>query len=243
MQLPKKKYSIIYADPPWEYAKNFSAEHSPKKERRTFRAVSPESLYPTMSFSELAALPIQNITADDCLLFMWIVSSKIKEGINLGEAWGFSFITTGFIWEKSNIIIRAIYTLKSYEICFIFKKGKIPQPANLYSQKEKVLASTNRHSQKPLEVKRRIDSIFPEHRKIELFNRGGKNENELFTDSDFKEFELWDYWGNEITTQPKPAERDLWVLGEERKYRKIRQNKKAEEALEQQQKDYNELII
>ena len=52
-----KKYNIIYADPPWAYqdknCRGASARH-----------------YKTMTNSELQSLPIKDIAADDCILFM-----------------------------------------------------------------------------------------------------------------------------------------------------------------------------
>ena len=58
----KKKYGIIYADPPWNYR-----VYSQKGLGR-----SAESHYPTMSIEDICALPVGKIAADNCALFMWI---------------------------------------------------------------------------------------------------------------------------------------------------------------------------
>ena len=58
IKFPQKKYEIIYADPPWQYrdrGTNGAAEHH----------------YQTMSFADLAALPVRNIAAKDSVLFLW----------------------------------------------------------------------------------------------------------------------------------------------------------------------------
>ena len=56
-----KKYSIIYADPPWRYK-----VYSQKGLGR-----SAESHYPTMALEDIRALPVGTLAADDCVLFLW----------------------------------------------------------------------------------------------------------------------------------------------------------------------------
>ncbi len=52
-----KKYSIIYADPPWRYsAKNVQG--------------TAENHYPTMRIEELCALPVADLAAPDSALFL-----------------------------------------------------------------------------------------------------------------------------------------------------------------------------
>jgi Transcriptional activator, adenine-specific DNA methyltransferase len=54
-----KKYSIIYADPPWAYR-----TYSKKGQGR-----SAESHYPTMCIEDIKALPVGELAAKDCALF------------------------------------------------------------------------------------------------------------------------------------------------------------------------------
>ena len=56
-----KKYNIIYADPPWRF-KVYSSKGLGR---------SAEIHYPTMSLEEIKALPVGNLAANDCALFMW----------------------------------------------------------------------------------------------------------------------------------------------------------------------------
>lgn len=55
---PEKKYSVIYADPPWNYA----AGGKTRNVERHYRTMKPEDIY---------SLPVQDIAEDDCLLFLW----------------------------------------------------------------------------------------------------------------------------------------------------------------------------
>ena len=50
---PNKKYSVIYADPPWAYR-----TYSKKGQGR-----SAESHYPTMCIEDIKALPVGNLAA------------------------------------------------------------------------------------------------------------------------------------------------------------------------------------
>ncbi len=52
-----KKYSIIYADPPWNYS-------------QTRVNGAAEKHYSTMSLEELCALPVAELSASDCVLFL-----------------------------------------------------------------------------------------------------------------------------------------------------------------------------
>ena len=71
-----KKYSVIYADPPWRYK-----VYSKKGLGR-----SAESHYPTMSLEDIKALPIGELAAKDCALFMWITFPCMQEAFQVLEA-------------------------------------------------------------------------------------------------------------------------------------------------------------
>ena len=75
------KYSIIYADPPWQFK-----TYSDKGKGR-----SADCHYPTMSKGEIQNLPIQNIAAKDSILFLWVTAPCLIEGIELISAWGFTY--------------------------------------------------------------------------------------------------------------------------------------------------------
>ena len=82
-----KKYSIIYADPPWRYnQKGVSG--------------AAEKHYPTMSIEELCALPVAEISASDSVLFLWTTFPQLPSALQLIKAWGFSYKTVGFVWLK-----------------------------------------------------------------------------------------------------------------------------------------------
>lgn len=174
---PKGRYAVIYADPPWEYR---------NKQDPTIEA---HRQYPTMSPEDLAALPVQSISERDCLLFMWVTCPTLGEAITLGEAWGFEYKTIAFVWDKGRCL-PGFYTLSQTELCLVFKRkgGKIPEPRGARNIKQMVIERRTCHSSKPNEVRRRIESMFPAHNKIELFAR--------------IRVPGWDAWGNECDESP-----------------------------------------
>ncbi|CAK9078251.1 Beta sliding clamp (Beta clamp) (Sliding clamp) (Beta-clamp processivity factor) (DNA polymerase III beta sliding clamp subunit) (DNA polymerase III subunit beta) [Durusdinium trenchii] len=60
---------------------------------------SPQSKYNTMSLSEIRALPMREIAARDCILFLWAWSPMLVDAVRLLEDWRFDFVTSG-AWAK-----------------------------------------------------------------------------------------------------------------------------------------------
>ena len=88
-----KKYDVIYADPPWQY-KVWS--------RDTGLGRSAESHYKTMKKEDIQKLPVENICSKNCVLFLWVTSPCLLEGLELVQKWGFEYKTFGFTWIKTN---------------------------------------------------------------------------------------------------------------------------------------------
>ena len=114
LSFPKRKYDIIYADPPWFY------------ENHRLKGSRPENHYPCMKTEELAKLDIMSIAKPNCLLFMWATGPKLKDALWLGEQWGFKYRTMAFIWHKQRTT-PSKYRKGSCEEVLLFKIGNIPQ--------------------------------------------------------------------------------------------------------------------
>ena len=187
--LPNKRYQIIYADPPWEYATTMV---NPNRKRLSLSNAANH--YPTMSIDELCQLPISEIADEDCLLFMWIGSPMLDDSMKVGKAWGFKYTTVGFIWDKKRTN-PGYYTMSQGELCLIFKKGKIPRPRGARNIRQFYSGKRGEHSQKPSAIRERINKMFPTQDKIELFAR---RPNSLLAD---KSFDDWDLWGLEVNEE------------------------------------------
>lgn len=172
-----KKYDIIYADPAWQYD---SGRNLGKKSLLDGKS---NSHYGTMTIDELKKLPICNITSDDCLLFMWVVSPKLDLCIDVLKEWGFKYVTIAFIWHKQRTNPGS-YTMSECEICIVGKKGKIPTPRGSRKERQFLTELRTKHSKKPDEIRDRITKMFPDQNKVELFARQNYNG--------------WDAWGNEV---------------------------------------------
>jgi N6-adenosine-specific RNA methylase IME4 len=177
---PNKKYNIIYADPPWHF-QNYNNEKT-----RT----NAEHHYNTMSLKDIINLPIKNITADDCILFMWCTDPLLDKQIPIIENWGFTYKTVGFVWVKTNKDrIKNYYfkgpgywTRANPEICILATKGK---PKRVSTNVDRLVVSERReHSRKPDEIRNMIVELCGDIPRIELFAR--------------HKFDGWDSWGNQV---------------------------------------------
>ena len=172
---PNKKYSIIYADPPWRYLdRNCNG--------------CAESHYPTMKIQELKELPVKSISGKNCVLFLWTTYPMLKESMELIESWGFKYKTIGFQWVKQNKSGNGFFfglgrwTRGNTEPCLIAVKGKPKRINNSVSQL--IVSPIGRHSAKPPEVREKIVELMGDLPRIELFAR--------------EKAEGWDVWGNEV---------------------------------------------
>ena len=175
-----KKYQIIYADPPWKY--NSRANHKTR-----FRGGACGH-YSLMEMEDIKALPVKNITADNCALFLWTTFPYLKEQLEVFNAWGFKYKTVGFSWLKTNkrngfpFFGVGYYTKSNMELCLLGIKGKMKPITNKISQV--IIAPRNKHSEKPKEIKDKIVELMGDLPRIELLAR--------------QKTEGWDVWGNEV---------------------------------------------
>lgn len=174
----RKKYQIIYADPPWSF-KVWS-----KKGMGRSAAVH----YKTMSKEDIQNLNIQNISTPNCILFLWVTAPCLLEGLELIKKWGFVFKTIGFVWVKKNKKAdtwfwgMGYWTRANAELCLIATKGT---PKRINAGVHQIVDSRiMQHSKKPDTVKNRIVKLMGNIPRIELFAR--------------EKTEGWDVWGNEV---------------------------------------------
>ena len=173
-----KKYSIIYADPPWDY--KGQKQHAGKNKADTGGAATH---YDTIKSSDLKKLPVVDVCANNALLFMWITNPHLDQGIELLKAWGFNYATVAFVWDKVRVN-PGFYTMSQCELCIVGKRGKIPKPRGARNVRQFLSEMRGEHSEKPETVRKRIEEMFPSHYKLELFAR----------DSTMG----WESWGKEV---------------------------------------------
>ena len=174
-----KKYKIIYADPPWKF--------NNKNTGGNMKSGS-QAHYKTMTIDDICNLPINDISDDDSVLFMWWVASQPLEAIKVVESWGFTIKTmSGFNWiktTKNNKLFfgMGFWTRAGSELCLIATKGK---PKRINASVRSVELSENiGHSKKPDIFKDRIIQLCGDLPRVELFARNNTKE--------------WDVFGNEV---------------------------------------------
>ena len=163
-------FPVIYADPPWEY--DFPISDS----RRI------ENQYPTMSLDVIMSLPVNDIAADDAILFLWATTPFLRKGLLVMQAWGFDY-RTSMVWVKPSIG-PGQWVRQRHEYLLIGVRGDIPTPKGEDKPDSVIEAPREEHSKKPEIVYDIIERMYPELPKVELFSRR-KREN-------------WAAWGNEI---------------------------------------------
>jgi len=183
-----KRFSVICADPPWPWKTWGGASGKIRS--------APDNHYGTSAVEDVMKLPVSQLAAANCALFMWCTGPHITIGshIKVIEAWGFKPCTFGFDWVKTNAD-GSLYTGMGYftrsnsEVCLIATKGS---PLRLATDVHQiVMAPVGEHSAKPEEARRRIERLFPGPY-LELYGR--------------KSAPGWTVWGNEIRRDQFVAE-------------------------------------
>ena len=170
---PKRKYNIIYADPPWKYWDGGDKNQSLH--------------YTTMTIDDICALPVKNIADDDCVLFLWVTYPILQDAFRVIESWGFKYSTAAFVWVKKNkhqdtpFFGNGAWTRANSELCLLATKGNVMRLDAGVSQV--VESPIEEHSKKPDCVRDLITRLVGELPRVELFCRNPADG--------------WDVWGNE----------------------------------------------
>jgi N6-adenosine-specific RNA methylase IME4 len=178
----------IGADPAWPFE---------QYSERAAHAVTDH--YETMTLDEIKALPVAQLAADDCALFLWVTWPKMPIWNEVLAAWGFRYSGLGFDWVKLNPNGEGLHwgngynTRQNPEPCIIAKRGDpLRLDADVHSV---IMAPVGGHSEKPDEAYARMERLYPGPR-LELFAR--------------KPRPGWMCWGDEL---PPPGESwtEMWA--------------------------------
>ncbi len=175
--LPDKKYGVIYADPEWRFE---------VYSRDTGMDRAADNHYPTSATDSICARPIAQITADDCVLFLWATVPMLPDALKVMAAWGFTY-KSHCIWTKDKIG-TGYWFRNAHELLLVGTKGdKLPAPAMGTQWPSTIEARVGKHSAKPEKFYELIESYFPNLPKIELNARNARAG--------------WDSWGNEAPAE------------------------------------------
>lgn len=183
--LTKNGYGAILADPPWRF-EVWNGETAVK-------ARDSETHYETMSAAEISAMPVADLAAPDCVLFVWITWPTLTQALRLIDVWGFEYKTCAFAWLKGNNsqpdffqeevaaqVGMGYWTRANSEVCLLATRGK-PKRLNA-DVRQGIIAPRREHSRKPDGVHERIERLVAGPY-LELFARQKRPG--------------WDVWGNQ----------------------------------------------
>ena len=189
MPKTKKKYNIIYADPPWSFK-----HYSDKGKGR-----APDNYYKCQNLQDIKDLPIEDLADENCVLFMWVTYPFLQKSFEVIKAWGFEYKTVGFTWVKKNKKADSwfwgmgYWTRSNAEICLIATKGKITRQSS--SVHQIIDTPIEEHSKKPDITRERIIELVGKLPRIELFARQKRKG--------------WDVYGNEIKEDDTQTNREI----------------------------------
>lgn len=174
------RYGTILADPPWQYGNSGCRGAAANQ-------------YQTMTDGDISRLPVADYAADDCVLVMWATWPKLREALEIVDAWGFRY-TTAFPWVKVSSVSADLFTGElridvpygvgfwargATEIVMIGKRGSPSPPPDGFIG---LLSPNLQHSRKPDSIYEYAEAL-PGPR-LEMFARRPRAG--------------WDVFGNEV---------------------------------------------
>lgn len=177
---PCSAFRSIVADPPWDYPEGFATQsRSPGKWSGPI-ATKPLP-YPSMTLEEIRALPVREMAAPDCRLWLWTTNRYLPSAFGVMEAWGFEYRQT-LVWHKLDGNMGGSVAPNSAEFLLVGVRGNPPCLKRLPAAVVK-LPQSKRHSKKPVEWNWLIEQT-DEGPRLEMFARRSRPG--------------WHVWGNEI---------------------------------------------
>lgn len=175
----RKRYKVIYADPPWSYDNKGSRNTADKQ-------------YTTTGIDALKRMMIAPLCDADAVCFMWVTFPMLQEGIDLLRAWGFEYKTVAFVWVKQNpkagspFMGMGNWTRTNAEMVIMGTRGS---PKRLGKgvhqiieelQGDTLAAPRAAHSVKPRLVADRIVELMGDVPRLEMFARAAAPGWDLF---------------------------------------------------------------
>lgn len=112
--VPEQKYSAIVFDPPWSW----------EDEGDVSQLGRARPNYHTMTFDEIAALPIGDYAEPNAHIYLWITNRSLPKGQALLDSWGFRYITA-LTWCKPHFGMGNYFRGSTEHVLFGVK-GSLP---------------------------------------------------------------------------------------------------------------------
>ncbi|MGC8534898.1 MAG: MT-A70 family methyltransferase [Rhizomicrobium sp.] len=183
-------FNVVLAEPPWQFNSLWGGR--PKKIVNNYPSRAIDAHYDTLTIDEICALPVADLCAPDCVLFMWTCWPVLQASFKVIESWGFTYKTCGFSWmkadpyrlfadEKTPFAGLGYWTRANTEPCLLATRGKTRR--KVADVRQGIIAPRREHSRKPDEIHGRIERLV-DGPYLELFARAQRPN--------------WTCWGNEF---------------------------------------------
>lgn len=173
-------FRCIVADPPWKYGAWGAPKNRPNNADTTY-----DLPYPSMTVEEIKALPVAEMAAEDCDIYLWVTQKYLPDAFEVLKAWGFRYCQT-LTWCKTprGTGQGGLYC-PTTEFCLLGRKGRMPVKKRVDTTWWNVKRAHNAHSKKPEEFQDIIEAQSDGPR-LELFARRARPG--------------WAVWGNEVAS-------------------------------------------
>jgi N6-adenosine-specific RNA methylase IME4 len=194
--LPRGKFGVIAADPPWHFKARTALQMSNWTSRR-----DAEKHYTVLGIEDIQALPVADLASKDgCHLFLWTTGPCLPLAFDVIKAWGFRYSSMAFTWVKLKRSYNALQlrtlpltatdlhtglgltTRKNAEFCLLARRGNCKRISK--SVREIILSPVREHSRKPDEFYERVPQ-YAAGPYLDLFSRQTRPG--------------WTTWGKEAT--------------------------------------------
>jgi N6-adenosine-specific RNA methylase IME4 len=183
-----QQFGTILADPPWRFI-NRTGKVAPEHRRL--------SRYDTMTWKEIAALPVSEVAADQSHCYLWTPNALVAEAMRVLEDWGFTYKTM-IVWHKvrkdggSDGRGVGFYFRNVTETVLFGVRGHLRTLPPGRRQVNLIATRKREHSRKPDELYPIIEECSPRPR-LELFARYPRDG--------------WSVWGDEADPRITPRGR------------------------------------
>ena len=189
--LPRNHFKAILADPPWRFR---TWNDNPFVQRIHSVKGFSGAHYRTLSIEELCALPVAELAARDCSLFLWVTWPTLLDALQVIQSWGFNYKSCAFCWLKAHagqlelfqddlhdLMGTGYWTRANSEACLLATRGNPKRISR--DVRQAIIEPRREHSRKPDCVYERIERLVSGPY-LELFARRRRCG--------------WYSWGNEV---------------------------------------------
>jgi N6-adenosine-specific RNA methylase IME4 len=171
LRAKRRKYGAILADVPWRF------QHWDRNVKAIRTRATDKLRYRTLTSGFIEELPIADLAADNCVLFLWVPWPHLQHGLRLIESWSFTYKTCAFDWMKTTKPLgceiklafgMGFWTRANTEVCLLATRGKPKRWSAAVPMA--ILEPRREHSQKPDCVHDRIKALV-RGPYLELFGR------------------------------------------------------------------------